>query len=315
MREAERLRGGPKGEAWSTCGHLHSLLARRAAPARALEHTRCRCRWCARAAACARRCATLATNVRRGSDDPDRDPQRVRTLQAQGTSLREISRLLRLSRNTVRRILREPRWPPRGRPAVRRGDAGPAGGGLRAGGGNVVRVQEMLAAETVSEVAYSTLTRWVRQAGLRSRRGGPANTTSRRARRCSTTPRRTALDVDRQARHAQCAGLVLAYSRRLFIQYYPRFTRFEAKHFLLEAARFMDGVCPRCIIDNTSVLLAAGAGADAVIAPEMAAFARCPGLRLPRPSGRRPGSQGPDRAALRLCRRQLPGRPGLRRLR
>jgi hypothetical protein len=36
---------------------------------------------------------------------------------------------------------------------------------------------------------------------------------------------------------AQCAGLTLAYSRRLFIQYYPRFTRFEAKHFLLEAVR------------------------------------------------------------------------------
>ena len=32
----------------------------------------------------------------------------VRGLQAQGHSLREISRLLALSRNTVRRILREP---------------------------------------------------------------------------------------------------------------------------------------------------------------------------------------------------------------
>jgi hypothetical protein len=71
----------------------------------------------------------------------------------------------------------------------------------------------------------------------------------------------------------QCAGLVLAFSRRLFIQYYPRFTRFEAKHFLLEAARFMDGCCPVCVIDNTSVIVAAGAGADAVIAPEMLAFA------------------------------------------
>jgi hypothetical protein len=77
---------------------------------------------------------------------------------------------------------------------------------------------------------------------------------------------------------AQCAGLVLAYSRRLFIQYYPRFTRFEAKQFLLEAVRFMAGACPRCIIDNTSVMLAAGAGADAVIAPEMAAFARTLGF-------------------------------------
>ena len=32
----------------------------------------------------------------------------VRTLQTQGLSLREISRVLKLSRNTVRRILRAP---------------------------------------------------------------------------------------------------------------------------------------------------------------------------------------------------------------
>src|SRR5208337_1812029 len=50
---------------------------------------------------------------------------------------------------------------------------------------------------------------------------------------------------------------VLAYSRRIYVQYYPRFTRFEAKAFLLDAVQFMQGVCPVCVIDNTSVLLAA----------------------------------------------------------
>src|SRR5260370_37130349 len=76
----------------------------------------------------------------------------------------------------------------------------------------------------------------------------------------------------------QCAGLVLAFSRQLFIQYYPRFPRCEAKHILLEAARFMDGTCPLCIIDNSSVIVAAGAGAAAVIAPEMHACARTLGF-------------------------------------
>jgi hypothetical protein len=79
---------------------------------------------------------------------------------------------------------------------------------------------------------------------------------------------------------AQCAGLALAYSRRLFIQYYPRFTRFEAKQFLLEAVRFNDGSCPLCIIDNTSVLVVAGSGPEAVIAPEMVAFAHTLGFRF-----------------------------------
>jgi hypothetical protein len=72
---------------------------------------------------------------------------------------------------------------------------------------------------------------------------------------------------------AQCAALTLACSRRLFIRYYSRFTRLEAKHFLLQAALFMQGACARCVIDNTSVMLAGGAGADAVFAPEMVAFA------------------------------------------
>jgi hypothetical protein len=71
---------------------------------------------------------------------------------------------------------------------------------------------------------------------------------------------------------AQCAGLVLGYSRKLLIQYYPCFTRFEARVFLDEAFRFMEGTCPRCIIDNTSVIVAHGSGPDAEIAPEMERF-------------------------------------------
>jgi hypothetical protein len=91
-----------------------------------------------------------------------------------------------------------------------------------------------------------------------------------------TSPHR--VTIDGRSVTAQCASLVLACSRRLFAQYYPRFTRFEAKHFLLEAVRFMDGAALVCIIDNTSVILAAGSGTDAIVAPEMAAFARTLGF-------------------------------------
>ena len=47
----------------------------------------------------------------------------------------------------------------------------------------------------------------------------------------------------------------------------------EAKAFLTAALQFFDGAARRCVIDNTSVILAGGAGANARIAPEMAAFA------------------------------------------
>ena len=56
--------------------------------------------------------------------------------------------------------------------------------------------------------------------------------------------------------------------------------KIEAKHFLLEAVRFMQGAAQVCIIDNTSVILAAGSGADAIMAPEMAAFARTLGFEF-----------------------------------
>jgi hypothetical protein len=58
----------------------------------------------------------------------------------------------------------------------------------------------------------------------------------------------------------------------LFIAYYPRFTRFEAKAFLAAALQFFNGAARRCVVDNTSVILAGGSGANALIAPEMEAF-------------------------------------------
>jgi hypothetical protein len=74
--------------------------------------------------------------------------------------------------------------------------------------------------------------------------------------------------------------LVLAYSRKLFIQYYPCFTRFEARVFLDAAFKFMDGACPVCIIDNTNVIVARGSGPDADIAPEMEQFGQIYGVKF-----------------------------------
>jgi transposase len=209
----------------------------------------------------------------------------ARALQAQGHSLREISRLLALSRNTVRRILREPAGEVAETPPCDEATLGRLKAAFARARGNVVRVRELLADDGL-EVSYSTLTRWVREADLRGppRRAGEYSFVPGQEMQHDTSPHRVTFAPSgapaAKPVSVQCAGLVLAYSRRLFIQYYPRFTRFEAKAFLLEAARFMAGVCPICVIDNTSVLLAAGAGADAVVAPEMAAFARTLGFRF-----------------------------------
>jgi hypothetical protein len=178
----------------------------------------------------------------------------------------------------VRRILREKDGERAASPACDAATLAKLEQAFRRARGNGVRVQEMLASESGLDVRYSTLTRWIRQAQLRDppKRSGEYHQAPGEEMQHDTSPHRVVLSG--KAVGAQCAALILAYSRRLFFQYYPRFTRFEAKQILLEGVRFNDGSCPLCIIDNTSVIVVAGSGPDAVFAPEMVAFARTLGF-------------------------------------
>jgi hypothetical protein len=73
-------------------------------------------------------------------------------------------------------------------------------------------------------------------------------------------------------RRIQSASVVLCYSRLIFVQCYPRFTRFECKVFLTDAFQYFDGACGRCMVDNTNVVRLKGTGKDMVPVPEMACF-------------------------------------------
>ena len=131
----------------------------------------------------------------------------------------------------------------------------------------MVRVQELLREQHGAEVPYSTLTYWVRELQLREEppaRVGHYDFAPGQEMQHDTSPHR--LQVGGTLLTAQCAGLILGFSRYAFIQYYPRFTRFEAQVFLQEAFIFLGGTCGRCTIDNTSVLVAAGSGPGALIA-------------------------------------------------
>ncbi|MFH1532060.1 MAG: helix-turn-helix domain-containing protein [Pseudomonadota bacterium] len=138
--------------------------------------------------------------------------------------------------------------------------------------GNLIRVHEELVSDGI-EVSYSALTRFVKKHEI----GRPPTLPTGRydfapgvESQFDTSPH----DVDFRdgARRCQCASLILGYSRMLFFQYYPRFTRFEAKVFLTEALRFIGGACARCIVDNTNLVVLHGTGANAVMVPEMKAF-------------------------------------------
>jgi len=147
--------------------------------------------------------------------------------------------------------------------------------------GNAVSIQNELADQYGHNIPYTSLTHLVRSENLRpdkvKRSGTFIYSPGREAQHDTSAHRVSIADIIVKA---QCASLVLAKCRLLFFQYYPRFTRFEAKVFLSTALDYFDGVPQNCIIDNTSVLVAAGSGPDAVIAPEMQAFGAIYGMRF-----------------------------------
>ena len=204
--------------------------------------------------------------------------QAILTLKAQGQPLREISRILKVSRNTVRRVLREPEPKAPPEPPKQQAIVELLAEIYPRCKGNAVRIQEILKDEHAIEAPYSTLTRLIRAQELRApkRRCGIYTFGPGAEMQHDTSPHR--LTLGEKTLTAQCASLILAYCRELFFQYYPAFTRFEAKAFLTEALRVFDGSCPRCTIDNTSVIIAGGSGPDALIAPEMEAFGELFGL-------------------------------------
>jgi hypothetical protein len=71
----------------------------------------------------------------------------------------------------------------------------------------------------------------------------------------------------------QTASVVLCYSRMIYFQLYPRFTRFECRAFLTQALTYFNGAAATCMVDNSHVVVAAGSGARMIPAPQMAAFA------------------------------------------
>ena len=141
--------------------------------------------------------------------------------------------------------------------------------------GNQVRVWEELAAETGVNVAYSTLTEFCRRHGIGVAPKEPAGSydfPAGQEMQHDTSPHTVA--IAGQMRLLQCASVVLGYSRMLYAQLYPRWTRFECKGFLSQALQYFDGAATRCVIDNSSVILCGGMGKHARPAPEMEAFCK-----------------------------------------
>lgn len=140
--------------------------------------------------------------------------------------------------------------------------------------GNLVRVQEELKDDNI-DLPYSTLTRYIRDNNLIKSPKPPVGKyifDPGIESQFDTSPHMVTFSTGQ--RKCQCAAFILGYSRMLFFQYYPRFTRFECKIFLTEALQYFQGTCKRCIIDNTNLVILHGTGSDAVVVPGMETFSQ-----------------------------------------
>ena len=204
----------------------------------------------------------------------------ILNLREKGHGIRQIARALRISRGTVRTVLKV------GSPIVPRLERAEKAEPYRDQilewvdrcRGNLVRVHEELVTQGVA-ISYPALTAFCRRHGIGHAPPAPVghyDFQPAQEMQHDTSPHRALIGSAQQ--RLETASLVLCYSRMLFFQAYPGFTRFSCKVFLTDALEYLGGAAATCMIDNTHVVVAAGTGARMVPAPEMAAFAERFGL-------------------------------------
>jgi len=196
-------------------------------------------------------------------------------LAQRGSSPRQIARALAISRTTVKKVIRSassevPLIARQEKAEAYRQEIVDLHTSCR---GNLVRVHEELLAKGAS-LSYQALTAYCRRHEIGATPKKPAgqyHLAPAEEIQHDTSPHQ--LMLGGELRRAQTASAVLCFSRMLFFQLYPSFTRFECKIFLTEALKYFRGVTTRVMVDNTSVVRLKGTGAGMVPTPEMEAFA------------------------------------------
>lgn len=197
-------------------------------------------------------------------------------LAEKGVSKRQIARLLKISRNSVKRVIGSKS--PHVTAMVRQEKAEPYRDEILAlyvqCQGNLTRVHEELLALGEIEISYPALTAFCRRHEIGTQPKQPVGQypfEPAQEMQHDTSPHKA--EIGGKLRKVQTASAVLCYSRMVFFQGYPRFRRFECKLFLTEALRYFQGATVTIMVDNTSVIILRGTGVDMVPTAEMEAFA------------------------------------------
>jgi len=207
----------------------------------------------------------------------------ILTLREAGHGTRAIARALHISRGAVKAVIADGRAAP---PPIERDERADR---FRddilalhvSCKGNLVRVHEELLARHPIALSYQALTAFCRRHGIGHEPPMPVGHypfEPGKEMQHDTSPHD--VHISGAVRRVQTASLVLAHSRMVFMQMYPRFTRFHCKVFLTEAVQYFGGACADCMIDNTHVVVLRGTGKQMVPVPEMEAFGRRLGFRF-----------------------------------
>src|SRR5205807_3571498 len=208
--------------------------------------------------------------------------QAVFLLHQEGMGRNQIARQLRISPNTVQVIIQQKgQMPVHTRQDKIQVDPDLLQRLYQECDGYAQRVHEKLVEDERIQIQYSTLTRLLRELGLRRSREP----------RCERVPDEPGAEMQHDTtrywillggvRSMLVASLLyLRYSKRRYLRFYRMFNRFRMKCFLHEALMFWRYAARVCIIDNTNLARWKGTGRDAVIVPEMEAFAKQYGFRF-----------------------------------
>ena len=196
-------------------------------------------------------------------------------LHNEGMGLREISRKLLISTNTVNKIIKlEGELPDTIRDDKIQLDPELLRKLYIKCDGYVQRIYEILTEEKAISIGYSTLTRNIRELdmGQKNQRCDRVPDEPGAEMQHDTSPYTIKLGTKRVKIVASV--IYMRYSKMRYLKFYRSFNRFTMKCFIHEALTFWGYTAPCCIIDNTNLARLRGTGKNAVIAPEMKQFAR-----------------------------------------
>lgn len=198
-----------------------------------------------------------------------------------GMSIREISRRFGLSRNTVRKIiLKNGQLPDKIRKDKIEIDQELLSDLYTKCNGWMQRMHEILTEDHGVKIGYSTLTRLVKQMGLRGVDDRCGEVDDKPGEEMQHDTSNYMIKLGDHNRRVIGSLLYFRYSKLRYLKFYRSFNRFKMKCFFHEALTHFEYCGKKCIIDNTNLARLSGTGKNAKIVPEMESFSKQYGFKF-----------------------------------